>query len=415
MSSVYSHKSENGTESLLKAVGTICRLYSWESDVSSRWTAGHSFELGQALNSCVGEGLERYGTAFIPHRSELIKGSHSELKKSHNILPIDYLQLYSKEQIQRLKLIENRFNKFRNISEDDQIEWIGGKLFDEVSETKVIHPFQLLRLDGYYGAPYELPTTNGVALGNSYEMAFNNALAEFLERDAFLKHWWLMKAPPHYSSTDLLKLPLGPTLEVIEGLQNRIVVLDLSEIWDVPIFTAMAWGQDDRKEPALIVAGACGTNPKETLVKAIGELTRIFTTIAKNIRSKKSAEAPKDAEKDICDFKNIISFYSEKKSAQQAQFLLSGPRPGADGLRKLMAKYEHNSASLKSRVFKKQGQILSFDLTPIDLALGGLSVVRVVVPQGLPLNAAHALRPFGHPVLNKYGDNKLNPYPHPYA
>lgn len=414
--------SENGLETIVSAYGTSSMKRGEAKDRNENWCAGHGFHVERAVNGAIGEGLERYGSQFTPFNAEIKVGSHKELKEELKLSPIEDYALYTKDQLPHIAKTKSFLKDFRNLGADDQIKWIAGEIYDQDNgKQKVYYPYPLISLAFHETHPYCLNTTSGIALGSSFKMAYENALLEFIERDGFLNHWWKNLSPQVYTAQDLIDLKIPGLSDVARTVGDRIYILDFTALWGVPSFCVTIWGRTGQNEAALTVCGSSHLNPLEALTSAVTEVVRIFAKTSRLIRNKeknkdKEAKKPQITEFDeIITFHDIIEFFSEPTHAEFAKPLLRGERPGVEGLKRLIDIYGNDQRTLEERVCSKGGQVMSFELTPMDLAQGGLYVVRALIPQGIPLNSAHLLRPLAHPSLRNYDPSVLNPFPHPFA
>ncbi|MBX2988540.1 MAG: YcaO-like family protein [Bdellovibrionaceae bacterium] len=376
-------------------------------------SAGQSVHIERAIFAAIGEGLERLGATCRPANAAFLRGSHSELSEEHNLFPLDGMRLFSEEQTR-----DPSFN-LKNIGSSDRIEWIRGTQWKAQGEEKVYYPFPRVSLNQSVAYPYDITTTNGLAVGPNWEWAFEKALAEVIERDAFLTAWWLKRPAPVYGYEDLRDLDLGPVSDAVEWLGDRLWILDFTERWNIPAFISVFWGRDGEDEPPVILSGGCGPDAKRALQKAIEEGTRVFIGQMKNRSQKTSRRILPPYDETVLNFDDGMRLYFSRENRSCAEFLLQGPRPGGKVLREVFAEYPSKSevgpwTFLKDRVLRKGARILAFDLTPIDMHLAGLKLARIVVPEAVPLNAAHRARPWGCLGLRRFDMKNLNPMPHPY-
>jgi thiazole/oxazole-forming peptide maturase SagD family component len=366
-------------------------------------SAGQSCESHRALSGALGEALERHGATCRPYKSEWLHGRYSELKRRYPLFPIEDTELFSSE-----KIVSPGFD-LRNVGPDDEVEWISGRLLKNDEESDIYFPYPRAALSHKTSFPFDLATTNGLALGSSYEQALRTALCEFLERSAFLQAWWLKKSPPVFTAQDCLELPSEFIRLCAQWLKNRLWVLDLSETWGVPTFACLIRGMG-QSEPLFTVSAAAHPNAQMAFRNAFQETARIFFERAQFLNPEtKIPAAPYD--QSVRNFDDIDNLYSAEETRGWTEFLSAGDRPGAKALKTRLAS---RLVSPEEEVLRRGGRILIFDLTPIDLALADLSLVRVIVPEGIPLNCAHRARPWGCPALRSYSVADLNPLPHPF-
>jgi thiazole/oxazole-forming peptide maturase SagD family component len=368
-------------------------------------SCGQALRAERALSGALGESLERHGATCRPYLSKIISGTWADLKKNYPLVGLESTRLYSREQI-----LSTDFD-LRNIEPHDSIDWIQGFLFENEEPTEIYFPFPRVSLNSNIGGNYEIPTTNGIALGSSLIAARQSALCEFIERAAFLETWWLKKSPDIFTFQDCLSVALPSIRLCAQWLKERLTILDLTAIWGVPTFACAIRGRGG--EPALTIGAAGGSSPLFAFQKCIEETTRIFLDRIEPLgyNSKKREIPQPPYEKSLQTFEDIGSLYCDPKTSEMTAFLFAGAHPGEKAL---ATRLKCPSVSPEAEVIKRGGRVLVFDITPIDLAHAGLSLVRVIVLDAVPLNVAHRARPLGCPRLRSYSVADLNSMPHPF-
>jgi thiazole/oxazole-forming peptide maturase SagD family component len=407
------HAGFEGLEIFESSIGNVKVLGG--NVVQPAISRGQGLRAERALSGALGESLERHGATCRPYLSKIISGSWAGLNNRYPLFDLESTRLYSREQI-----LSPEFD-LRNVEPHDSIDWIQGFLFEgeepgEPGEpTEIYFPYPRVSLNSNIVGEYEVSTTNGIALGSSLTAARQSALCEFIERAAFLETWWLKKSPDVFTFQDCLALP-SPSIQLCaQWLKDRLFVLDLSETWGVPTFACAIRGRGFN-EPAFTLSAAAAPSPLSAFQKCIEETTRIFLDHVDYIEhlghigtERKIPQPP--YEKSIQSFADINALYSDPKTRDWTAFLFAGAHPGEKAL---AARLKLPPISPEAEVIKRGGRILLFDITPIDLAQAGLSLIRAIVPDAVPLNATHHGRPWGCPRLRSYSFADLNQMPHPF-
>ena len=370
-------------------------------------SSGQSLNLSKALAGAIGEALERHGASCRPHKSHFINGEYTELSQKHPLFPLEDTRLFSAEQISSPRFY------LKNVAPNDKTDWLQGLLFKESPHEKnsseIYFPYGRVILGGSSRYPFDFTTTNGLALGSNFRQARETALCESLERAAFLDAWWFKKSPPVYTYEDCLDLLPRPLRVIPQWLKSRLHILDISDTWGIPTFACVIRGLS-HDEPSVTVGSASHSSPFKAFSKALEESARIFLMLLNNAeKTEKIPEPPFD--ESIKNFDDIARLYASEESRKWTDFLIAGRRPGKNALKKQLAM---PGVVPTEEALKRGARILAFDITPIDLAMAGLSLARVIVPEAIPLNCAHIARPLGCPALCSYSVAELNPMPHPY-
>jgi ribosomal protein S12 methylthiotransferase accessory factor len=372
-----------------------------------------------AVAKAVGEGVERYCSAFFRYR-DLTVCSYEDLP-GPGTHPDDYA-LYTPEQIAKGDL------PWRAFTVDAPVCWTTGvslvtgeRVF--LPAAMVYVPFHYLRDD--QDTPITQPISTGLAAGSSFADAALSGLCEAVERDAFTITWQARLSRPRIEAASL---PASSRDRVDRftraGLQ--VEMMDITTDLGVPTILTIAVG-DRPTSPAVAVAAATHPLAEVATNKSLEELahTRKF---ARQVLDYTPA-LPVDVEHghpEITDQKHHLRFYGPQPAKAFAAFAwasdeirafeqIQEPRPEAR---------QSQLAAVVARVRAAGLDVIACDLTTPDVAALGLSVVRVVVPGLHPLFMGHRNRALGgrrlYEVPGRLGVEGIapgqpdNPYPHPF-
>jgi len=276
------------------------------------------------------------------------------------------------------------------------------------NEYWVPHPLVVLRDDYATG----IPTSSGLAAGQTVAMATLRALQEIIERDALMITW------QHNLAGRCLAVPARYS-QSVEQLSGRIDTFDLTPAYSPFPVVAVMGGLPQRGKPRYSLGVACRETVAQATEKAFLEWCQgvFFAGIYPKYNDTTTLSKPAD----VRSFDDHAMYYTQnpqlwpKLPILQRQAAYSRPlRPGRQ------AKPE---VALHKAVqhLEKQGVRLFYrDLTTIDALQAGVRVIRVLSPDLLPIHA-HQAWPFlggtAADVQRRYPRASAttfpNPFPHP--
>jgi len=218
---------------------------------------GRGLNIHQARISCLMEIVERYSAfcradelALPGYRagSKLVKGSCSELKKTHEVVAPDEF------------LLEVPY-------EDQVIHWVAGERRGPRGFSSVLVPAQMVFLFANMDEPGLTAglSSTGLGAGRTMEEARLSGLLEVLERDA-------EKVVPYCENRRFLLTAEHPGIrDILEGLSRKgiqIQFLDLTHEFGIPCFKAFIQGPG-----GMILKGtAANLDGKRAAVSAMTEI-----------------------------------------------------------------------------------------------------------------------------------------------
>lgn len=274
----------------------------------------------------------------------------------------------------------------------------------------VFLPYMLERDEAMVG----LGLSTGLACGATLEEALARGLCEAVERDAMALTWIRGVAVPRLDPNDVVHT-VGPYLPP----RDEVMVYDLTTDVGLPVYMAVYRGVGP-EGPLVSVGAACHVDARAALAKAAIEASqdRVYVRL---LIERDPSWRPTATFDNVTDFSLHARLYSHDPRLAQRGFAffdanrhtvtLPAP-PLAAGLAPILAAL--NRVGMTA---------VAVELTPPWARDLGLHVVRVVVPELMPLHGNHTLRALGHPRLARWAqslpagvvghDRPYWPYPHP--
>lgn len=421
----------------LAHVANSAMLGQWQGD---RIAFGASYQNPDlARYAAIGEAIERYCGNYIP--KHLKRASYKQLISSGEsaIAPEEWV-LYAPQQHSTPGF------PFTPMHQDQTICWV---IADDMnSGEKVWVPASLVYINYFTGALRDEPQTNfvmysGIAAGRGRQDAERSALEELLERDATMI-WWHSGSPAVGIEPD--SIPEFKNWIRTRGDSNHLLyqVVQIRNVFNVPVMGVLL---NDQRDQTVTFGVACRPNAKAAIQKALIEAVQLRgfaqglldpngsvwqamgagildARVYKPYRADRSyADAYRSDYHDITDLGCQSQFYLDPRTHQYTERITA-----PDTYITLDQVDDLKSTDVRAAylaLLQTQGmRALSVDVTTPDVALSGLSVVRVLVP-GLYPNA-----PAGFPCLGgsrlyqepvrlgwlpralDYNDLVLHPLPH---
>jgi ribosomal protein S12 methylthiotransferase accessory factor len=371
--------------------------------------AGASIYADEALLRCLGEVAERYSALTAP-----IEGTVRQVDPE-------------------------LMRKFPRCAADEECSPI---LRGEIPETPVTHVPMTRLADGVRvevpagyvhlmlpppGEPVmTTPISSGLAFDPSLETALWRGICEVAERDALMLTWWQRRPVAEIEvgcgTGGLPGLFPGLTdrLSKVAAASLRARFFDITTDFSVPAVVCVLTGD---RFPFLTVGAACRGDAGAACAKSLDEAVAIRLAIN---GAKGFAPPSLDEFNWLDELEDHARLYAAGHLRQAFDFLLEGDqspitlaqmaeRPALAApqnmaeLRDVATNLEHNGLT-----------VLWTDLTAPELFPHG-HVVKVVMPQMVPLPQLHRVRWLGTARLRRSGDNaeplaaSFNAYPHPFA
>lgn len=382
--------------------------------------SGYGSFYEEAMIKYIGESIERYASIVGPRLAEdrVVFGSYNEMKKKGKVMPIKYLDVFSKEQLDWFASINDKFSN-TNVNEDSVLGWIKcSSLLN--SDEEIYVPAQMMFI-GYLpncslGEKFYLPAfTTGTASHKSVKKALLNAIIEYIQIDSFVIKWYTQRKCPVVKIDNEVINDLLEKANLGKNSCYDIIPIYMSlEDFSLPIFGVLAKSKIIRMP--YMFFGVQGDFDKENAVlRGIMESTSIsplgyFQHIINPDISFEQIE-----NSGFGDLDSNVLYYCRPEKAEEKWSVF----------RKIMGK-EINFSDIKNlgdlsiderldtliNDLKKVSEYAVYlDITPPEVANKGWSVIRALIPELMQM-CLPGFPYINHPRMKKYG-GVVNEYPHP--
>lgn len=363
-------------------------------------------DLKLACVKAVAEAIERYAAVACNDRDALV-ATANEL--GDEAIEWSRLPRGASWEYDRPDALHHRFDPTRSI------RWIPGI---SLLSGRTLHVPHAL---AYVNAPreehqYWLPVTTGMAAHTDVQQAMVNAICEVIERDALSLTWLLRLALPRLPLTDAPTLGIRDTLDAVAQSGVRHLMFDATTDVGVPTVYAVQLREGDT-HCATVVSCATGFDRYDAAAKTIREC-------AATSLSFENDDPVGDCPEQFVKLEDGARYMSRISRRSAFSFLLESRATATIADDDVPRESGRQLAALR-RIFDRLGmEVVIVDMTPADIRSSGLSVVRAVIPDLMPMSWVTRFRYLGHPRLLDYArrfgidasraDN-INPHPQPFA
>ncbi|MFI9320427.1 YcaO-like family protein [Kitasatospora aureofaciens] len=268
---------------------------------------------------------------------------------------------------------------------------------------------------------YLHPVSTGCATHSDPLAAVTNGLLEVVERDSIALTWLQrLRLPRLDFSPDQLLPEHREYAERASSENIRTLLFDATTDLGIPVVYGLQLADHDRTLAQLVVA-TCDVDPG----RAIAKLYREAASLRIALRSLSGREAPPEAPEDTLSVIGGALRAGPRDQRHRFDFLLEGERP----VRNLADLPRPAAGSpelpwLLRRMSLAGCEVVVVDITTDEARQVGATVVRVLVPQLMPLSFAHRARHLAHPRLYRapramglpvHDEEDVNPCPQPFA
>ncbi len=374
---------------------------------------GVGYNINQAMIPALAELVERHSYAIFD-RKKLIYGSQKNLSKS-NAVSLEKFRFFTEEQQQsRSEFSKNQFN------EETEIYWVRAKEF--TFGRSVLIPAQLVYVffsNMYKEQPVFFETnSSGTASHSNKKEAQFRAIAEVIERDAFLLHWLNSITPKKIRKDSINSKEIQDLIKNIEKQSFKLEILNLTTDIDIPVIVSIIHGSRNRSFVA--IGASCDFNITNALRKSLFEAARVaqFFADPDQDQLKKSIEKYPF----FTTFKERHAWWTLPENQKHLNFLLSGKEINLEDVQKREAKEpEKISEKLKliKLILKEKGMdTYLVDITSKEAEGVGLYVQRAIIPDLIPIYFKEYAKPLRlKRIAEKNHNNRkyfINDIPHPF-
>jgi ribosomal protein S12 methylthiotransferase accessory factor len=374
--------------------------------------AGAHPELEIAWLKAVVEAAERYATMVFAE-DELLVASPSQLGDA--ALDLDRLPRCSDRE-----LADDRC-PLRRIDPTRPLRWCPA--ISLVSGRSLLVPAVMVHL---YLRPTEherfwIPISTGVAAHTSLPAALLGGLCEVIERDAISLTWLTRRPLPRIDLAGKLPEAARAFLNRLSPCSSAYYFFDATTDLGVPTVLAL---QVDAPATRSNISVSCATS--------LGAADALSGAIRESAQTRVALRRDVSLPADVADFSDLLhgaAYYAGGNGRGDFDFLLDSGRATtlADLPRGLEDGGDDPTLTLQrlvARLGARGLDVLAVDLTPNELRERGLWVVRVLVPELMPLSFIHRARYLGTPRLWTHWRSEgfgpveealINPCPMPFA
>jgi ribosomal protein S12 methylthiotransferase accessory factor len=272
--------------------------------------------------------------------------------------------------------------------------------------------------------PVTLPISTGLAFSPRLPQAIWRGLCEVAERDAIMLSW-LSNRPKAVLALaanavdDALTAEIRYRLEALRAIEITPTLFDISIDFRAPVVLCILHSETF---PVLSAGAACHEDPARACCKAIDEAVAVRLAIPQT-RSKVRHTDDFGAIDTLEAHAMLYARWPDSPAVKDFSLNAREHRPLGDFLASSFAPAPNSLTELRDVAERMSGEgltVLWADLTTPDLK--GLGhVVRVLVPEFMPLSQRHDARwlatPRLHHFLRAVGASlaDINIYPHPFA
>lgn len=266
-----------------------------------------SMDLASTEMSAKFEMLERYASV-VPHSMPALKGSYAELlMQGYPVVSPRALTLNTVNME-----VKKRYG-FAQYADQNSYRWCPVR--ELVSGSLHYLPEQVLYYDAQMVSKerrFIYETSNGCALGGSYEEAIVYALYELVERDAFLMHWYNRVAPPCFNIAGIRNQTLVELVDYLVCIGYEIRVMNITMETGIPAIWVAAIDRNYKGRVKCYNAAGAHLNPEKALEAALVEIATSIGVYDSMVRKGKlDARLAKLSHKPeaVTDMEDHVYFY----------------------------------------------------------------------------------------------------------
>lgn len=372
------------------------------------------------------EALERYCGFASRRRTPSVRGSHAELVRQGLTVadPRDFILSGAGQAAEPGYALAA-------YAPERAFDWIWGYSFRH--DAPILVPVQFC----FYGPPvtprgelFVIETSNGCALGGSFEEAAFHGLLELVERDAYMTRWHVQGRPRRIDLTD----PAMPDVRqlyarvIAEGYELHAFSIGL----EVPVPTVLAMIVDPRADAG--VASYCASGAHPVAAEAVfGALVEVCSSIGvyqgqfSNQRQRARELLASSAQ--VQEMRDHVLLYSLPEALARLAFLDRGSAPAlaAELFAGLESQWRGGDlgvelSALAASVCRVASDVILVDQSADLIAPLDLHCVKVLAPGLHPVTFGHQYRRISPTRLasaRRHLEEKgeacaagINPHPH---
>ena len=376
--------------------------------------SGYGVFFEESMIRLLGEGIERYAllVAAEIYKDKEVKASYNEVKEMGEVMPWEYINMYSTEDYEKL----SHFTNMKQINKDTKLTWVKcPSIFDKNREIFI--PAQLLfmgfRNKDQNETIFAPGFSKGAAAHVTLENALESAIMESVEADAFTINW--------YTSRKTRKIIIDDDnlMEIIEkatrDIDCEVVPLEFS-LEGMPGHTVgVALINKSGNRPTVVLGCQSALDAKKAIYKALLEALAIhyLATHGPILLPEQYLVAVKDN-----NFNNLdsnVAFWANQTDIEMKKSYFYDLCKEEVMLSSLECYEEEDQSKQIKSIMDKISKVSKYgvylDITPPEVAGKGWKVIRTFFPELVQMSFPSS--PYSnHPRLKEYG-GVINDLPHP--
>jgi len=371
--------------------------------------AGGALDPEKASRLCLAEAIERYASCFV-EEDQLIWASSDEL--GEQAIDLRRFPQCSETELRNPRSIH------APVDTAAPLRWVRGWSLTHGRPVYVPAVSTWLHIPARTMAErFTMPISTGCATHTSLAQAVVNGLGEVIERDSIALTWLQRLALPQLE-IDVDDERLAPFLERYRTSHVRTRFFDATTDVGVPTFYSIDVTPENRVLGQLVM---CNTSldPVDSVAKMLRE----------SASSRIAMQASRGRPDDVDEFTSVFhgaSYMGQPERIRDFDFLLesASSRRLSEIPSQLTGDAEGDLQGMVDRLARIGAEAVVVEITTAEARAAGFRVVRVIVPELMPLSFVHTGRylahprlydapvAMGHPAADEAG---INPLPQPFA
>lgn len=393
------------------AESDVVPMYGIESYFKKRpyQSYGRSTSLASSKLSAVLEMIER-NASMVPHFKETIKGSYQKLL--HNGHPVVNPEIF---------LLNKKADDESVYSSIKEYYWSSGIRLDNqepvlLPEQVVYFDHQLLRDEKRF--IYE--TSNGTAIGNSFEEAIMYGLFELIERDHFLVHWYCKKLPKLIRKESINDERITRILNRLESQQYAVYLFDITLETQIPTVWVLAVNKDPKANLTYYNAAGCHYNPEKAIFSGLVEVATSALVYEEKLKGERAQlsyliQNPEA----VRSMEDHVNYYAFAENGKAFDFLLNSLQEmEAITVSDMNPDFPFSFKAVTDAILKEHPNIFVCDLGNLITEKSGFSVVKTFIPSMQPMTFGIQNERLNTSRLKRYNSDSLayihGKEPHPF-
>lgn len=377
----------------------------------------------ESLIKYTGESIERYSAMVAPTLTEnqIIYGTYKEMCKKGKVMPLEYINVFTDEQMQEISTTFKAFSD-KQVTEDDVIGWIkcpslihkNEEIFIPVGMMFVGYEVNLEAGEKQFIQGF----STGTASHTDFKKALINAIVEYLQIDSFMVTFHTKRKCKRVIIDDKSVNKALDEIGLGKDSIYEVITMDMTlEDNIVPTFGTFL-RRKDKKMPYLLFGLQGDLDVKNGAYRSIMEGISIshsgyFNTIYNRNVIKHILDNKEDLK--FLDLDLNVLYYSTPDDFCEKEKLVDDFIDGEIKLSEIKTidnlDVDSQINALIDHVKKISEYAVFMDITSPELRDKGWYTARVLIPEILEMCIPGF--PFkNHPRMKKFG-GAINEYPHP--